>query len=287
MSRTQKRKLFDKLFAGILLSTLLICIAILVWLILGLIGPGLKYIIKPSFYLNNPSVLDPENSGILGPLIGTILLVFVAAIIIIPIGIGTALFLEEFINKNSTVYKTIDLSISNLAGVPAIIYGLLGASFFGLLNNSLKASLLAGGIILGVMIIPTVIVTAQESIKSVPTSLQEAAYGLGMTKWQVMKAVVIPYALPGMITGIILALSRAMGEAAPLIALGAATSANFIPNLTSRYAAMPLIIYSWTANPNQETFLPMASAAIIVLLFFLIILNSIAAYLRNKYSTRL
>lgn len=287
MTRTQKRKFFDKLFAGILLSSLIICIAILLWLIIGLIGPGLKYIIRPSFYLNNPSVLEPEKSGILGPLIGTIMLVFVAALIIIPIGIGSALFLEEFTNKKSNAYKLIDLSISNLAGVPAIIYGLLGASFFGLIYNNLKASLLAGGIILGIMIIPTVIVAAQEAIKSVPSSLQEAAYGLGMTKWQVMKAVVIPYAFPGMTTGVILALSRAMGEAAPLIALGAATSANFIPNLTSRYSAMPLIIYSWTANPNQETFLPMASAAIIVLLFFLIILNSIAAYLRNKYSTRL
>lgn len=287
MNRTQKRKVFDKLFAGILLSSLIICIGILLWLVIGLIGPGLKYIIRPSFYLNNPSVLDPEKSGILGPFIGTVMLVFVAAIIIIPIGIGSALFLEEFVNKKTNVYKLIDLSISNLAGVPAIIYGLLGASFFGLLYNNLKASILAGGIILGVMIIPTVIVAAQEAIKSVPSSLQEAAYGLGMTKWQVMKAVVIPYAFPGMTTGVILALSRAMGEAAPLIALGAATSANFIPNLTSRYSAMPLIIYSWTANPNQETFLPMASAAIIVLLFFLIILNSIAAYLRNKYSTRL
>lgn len=287
MTRTQKRKFFDKLFAGTLLCSLIICVSILLWLIIGLIGPGLKYIIKPSFYLNNPSVLDPEKSGIFGPLIGTILLVFVAALIIIPIGIGTALFLEEFINKKSPVYKVIDLSISNLAGVPAIIYGLLGASFFGLLFNNLKASLFAGGIILGIMIIPTVIVAAQEAIKSVPTSLQEAAYGLGMTKWQVMKAVVIPYAFPGMTTGVILALSRAMGEAAPLIALGAASSANFIPSLTSRYTAMPLIIYSWTANPNQETFLPMASAAIIVLLFFLIIFNSIAAYLRNKYSTRL
>lgn len=287
MTRTQKRKLYDKLFAGILFLALFICISVLLWLIIGLIGPGLKYILRPSFYLNNPSVLEPESTGIFGPLMGTILLVLVAAVLIIPIGIGSALYLEEFVNKKSLAYKIIDLSISNLAGVPAIIYGLLGAAFFGLIYNNLKASLLAGGIVLGIMIIPTVIVAAQEAIKSVPSSLQEAAYGLGMTKWQVMKAVVIPYAFPGMTTGIILALSRAMGEAAPLIALGAATSANFVPTLTSRYSAMPLIIYSWTANPNQEQFLPMASAAIIVLLFFLIILNSIAAYLRNKYSTRL
>ena len=166
--------------------------------------------------------------------------------------------------------------------LPAIVYGLLGLTFFSRMHG-LRGTILAGGITLSLMILPVIIVSSREAIKAVPKILIEAAYGLGMTKWQMIKAVIIPYAAPGMLTGVILALSRALGESAPLLVVGAAAMVTKDPSsIFSRYTAMPIQIFQWATNPKQE-FQDLAASGIIVLLVFLLSANALAIILRNKY----
>ena len=185
-------------------------------------------------------------------------------------------------NKKSKWYHFLEVNISNLAGVPAIVYGLLGLTLFSRMHG-LRGTILAGGITLSLMILPVIIVSSREAIKAVPKILIEAAYGLGMTKWQMIKAVIIPYAAPGMLTGVILALSRALGESAPLLVVGAAAMVTKDPSsIFSRYTAMPIQIFQWATNPKQE-FQDLAASGIIVLLVFLLSANALAIILRNKY----
>jgi phosphate transport system permease protein len=190
--------------------------------------------------------------------------------------------LEQYLNKKSKWYHFLEVNISNLAGVPAIVYGLLGLTLFSRMHG-LRGTILAGGITLSLMILPVIIVSSREAIKAVPKILIEAAYGLGMTKWQMIKAVIIPYAAPGMLTGVILALSRALGESAPLLVVGAAAMVTKDPtSVFSRYTAMPIQIFQWATNPKQE-FQDLAASGIIVLLVFLLSANALAIMLRNKY----
>ena len=190
--------------------------------------------------------------------------------------------MEQYLNKKSKWYHFLEVNISNLAGVPAIVYGLLGLTLFSRMHG-LRGTILAGGITLSLMILPVIIVSSREAIKAVPKILIEAAYGLGMTKWQMIKAVIIPYAAPGMLTGVILALSRALGESAPLLVVGAAAMVTKDPSsIFSRYTAMPIQIFQWATNPKQE-FQDLAASGIIVLLVFLLSANALAIILRNKY----
>ena len=190
--------------------------------------------------------------------------------------------MEQYLNKKSKWYHFLEVNISNLAGVPAIVYGLLGLTLFSRMHG-LRGTILAGGITLSLMILPVIIVSSREAIKAVPKILIEAAYGLGMTKWQMIKAVIIPYAAPGMLTGVILALSRALGESAPLLVVGAAAMVTKDPtSVFSRYTAMPIQIFQWATNPKQE-FQDLAASGIIVLLVFLLSANALAIMLRNKY----
>jgi phosphate transport system permease protein len=203
----------------------------------------------------------------------------------VPIGIGAAVYLEEYANRKGLFYKIIDISISNLSGVPSIIYGILGLSIFSIIVV-LKGTLLSGAITLSLLILPVVIVSSQEALKSVPTSLKEAAYGLGMSKWQMIVAVVIPYAMPGMLTGVILALSRAIGEGAPLIVIGAATFVNKLPSsLMSSFTALPIQVFYWSGLPKEE-YQNVAAAGSVVLILLLLAFNSIAIILRNKFQKR-
>ncbi len=225
----------------------------------------------------------PEKAGIYPALVGSIFLIGLVALFSFPLGVGTAIYLEEY-GKDSRIKNIIETNISNLAAVPSVVYGLLGLALFYRFF-SFGRSLLTGALTLTLLILPITIVSAQEAIRSVPDSLRDASYGMGATTWQTIRNVVLPEAIPGIMTGTILSLSRAIGETAPLIMIGAATSMYSPPDgLLSLFSAMPIQIYAWVGQPQQAFQQGVAAAGITVLLIVLLSMNSIAIYIRNKYS---
>lgn len=276
----KKRKLKDEIFKYIFFICILICLLFLISLLFGIIVLGIKWL-KPHFLYNFPS-RKIERAGFLTTIIGSLFLILTVSIISIPIALGSAIYLEMYANKKSKLYKFLEVNISNLSGVPSIVYGLLGLAIFSRINT-LRGTILSGAITLSLMIMPVIIVSSREAIKSVPNILIEAAYGLGMTKWQMIKAVVLSYSLPGILTGVILSLSRALGESAPLLVVGASTMVTRLPkSIFSRYVVMPTQIYQWTSYPNEK-FQELAAAGIIVLLIILLSANSFAIVFRNKF----
>lgn len=276
----EKRKLKDKIFKYLFLISVIFCLVFLIFLLLGLIVTGIRWI-KPQFFFNFPS-RKIERAGFLPPIIGSIWLILTVAVITIPVGVGAAIYLEQYSNKKSRFYNFLEVNISNLSGVPSIVYGLLGLAIFSRVHT-LRGTIISGSITLSLMILPVIIVSTREAIKAVPNILIEAAYGLGMTKWQMIKAVIIPYSAPGIFTGIILSLSRALGESAPLLVVGAASMVTRLPKgIFSRYTVMPIQIYQWTSYPNEQ-FQELAAAGILVLLVILLSANSVAIILRNKF----
>ncbi|MBL0341699.1 MAG: phosphate ABC transporter permease PstA [Bacteroidetes bacterium] len=227
---------------------------------------------------------NPHKAGILSALAGTLWIIVITAMVAIPIGIGAAIYLEEF-SRKSRIGKIIEVNITNLAGVPSIIYGLLGLEIFGRILG-MGGSILAGSFTLALLILPIIIVATREAIKAVPNSLREASYALGASKWQTVKSSVVPSASSGIITGIIIALSRAIGEAAPLIVVGALAYVPFVPTTpNSEFTVLPIQIFNWVSRP-QEAFLVNASAGIIILLGITFLLNAFAVYLRIKRSVK-
>ncbi|MBZ4683435.1 MAG: phosphate transport system permease protein [Fusobacteriaceae bacterium] len=276
----KKRKFIDNLFKNIVFLCTMFGVVILVVLMFDVIRKGLGWI-NWNFLTNFPSRF-PKKAGLASAIVGTIYIIILTAIIAFPIGVGTAVYLEEYANKKSKFFRILELNIANLAGVPSIVYGMLGLAVFVQILG-LGRSIISGAFTLALLILPVIIVSAQEAIKAVPNSAKEGAYALGMTKWQMIKCVVIPYAMPGMLTGSILALSRAAGEAAPLIVVGAAAYVPFFPqNIFDVFTVMPIQIYNWTSRP-QEEFQYVAAAGIIVLMILLLSANGVAIYLRNKY----
>ena len=246
------RKLKDKIFKYLFFSCIIFCIVFLVLLLFGIIKQGIRWM-SFDFLTNFPSKIRPQRAGVYPALLGSLWLVGLVGLITIPVGVGAAIYLEEYSNKKSKLYNFLEVNISNLAGVPAIVYGLLGLALFSRLKG-FRGSILAGAVTLSLMVLPVVIVSSREAIKAVPGILREAAYGLGLTRWQMIKAVVLPYASPGIFTGIILSLSRALGEAAPLLVVGAASYVTRIPNgIMSRYTALPIQIYQWSGMPKNPT----------------------------------
>lgn len=226
----------------------------------------------------------PDRAGIFAGLVGSLLIISIVAVVAITFGIATAIYLEEYAKKNKLT-AFIQTNIQNLAGVPSIVFGLLGLTFFVYFLN-FDFSLLSGGLTMSLLVLPIIVVAAQEAIRSVPNELKDASYGMGATKWQTIVRVVLPAALPGMITGSILALSRAIGETAPLLIVGAATAIYSLPDsILGSYTVMPIQIYSWISKPGDEWPI-VAATGIIVLLIVLLIMNSIAAYIRNKFQRR-
>lgn len=279
----RKRNMKSTIFSYFVYGTIGLCFVALVWLISSVVVDAIGWL-DWQFLTSFPSRF-PERSGVLPGLIGSLLLTIMIAIIAVPIGIGSAIYLEEYANKKGMFYKIIDISISNLSGVPSIIYGILGLSVFSYFVV-LKGTLISGAITLALLILPVVIVSSQEALKSVPKSLKEAGYGLGMSKWQMIVAVVVPYAMPGIMTGVILALSRAIGEGAPLIVVGAATFVNRLPSsLTSSFTALPIQVFYWSGLPKEE-FQNVAAAGSIVLILVLLLFNSIAIVIRNKFQRK-
>ncbi len=226
----------------------------------------------------------PEDAGIKSALMGTLWVMGFTTLFAVPVGIGAAIYLEEFAGKNLFT-KIIETNINNLAGVPSVVYGLLGLAFFVYWAN-LGPSIIAGSLTLALLILPIIIVAAREGLRSVPPSIREAAIALGATKWQAVRFQVLPVAMPSILTGVILALARAIGETAPLIAIGAFTSVFFIPTSpTDAFTVIPIQVYSWITRPlpgYQED----AAAGMIVLLIVLLSMSSIAVVLRHMFARR-
>ena len=222
----------------------------------------------------------PAKAGIHSALIGTLWLISLTALFSVPIGIGAGLYLEEFTKKNR-ISQFVDLNISNLAGVPSIVYGMLGLVIF-VRWFELNQSVLGGSLTMSLLILPVIIISTREALRAVPNTIRQAAFALGATRWQTIYAHVLPAAFPGILTGIILALSRAIGETAPLIMIGALTYVAFVPDgPMDDFTALPIQIFNWASRPQQQ-FHELAAAGILVLLFVLLLMKSIAVIIRHR-----
>ena len=277
--RTWRDRIF---FIGFLLA-ILVGVAGLAALLIDVLIDGLGFLNWK--FLTNYASRKPLESGILAPMAGTVWVVGLTAIFTVPVGIGTAIYLEEFARKNRLT-RLIELNISNLAGVPSVIYGLLGLAVFVQFLFNGSRNLTAGALTMTLLILPIVIIASQEAIKAVPSSYRDAAYAMGATRWQVVKTVVMPQAVPGMMSGIILALSRAVGESAPILIISSLVWVTFVPTSPdSKFTVLPLQIFTWVSQP-QEDFRSIAAAGIIVLLLILLGMNAVAIWIRNKYQVR-
>jgi phosphate transport system permease protein len=257
--------------------------------------------LTPSF-ITSPQSSEPELAGVRTAIIGSLWVIVITIVFSFPIGVGSAIYLEEYAQDNR-INRLIQTNINNLAGVPSIIYGMLGLAIFvrvlegftsgaafGLIDDTTTANgrtIISAGLTLGLLILPIIIINSQEAIRAVPSSLRQASYGLGATRWQTIWHHVLPNALPGILTGTILSMSRAIGETAPLVVVGASTFITVDPSGPfSKFTVLPIQIYQWTSRPQDE-FRNIAAAAIIVLLVMLLTLNATAVFLRNRYSTRM
>ncbi|WP_339103039.1 phosphate ABC transporter permease PstA [Haloterrigena salinisoli] len=237
-------------------------------------------------FLTNPPHPDPYQAGFLPAIVGSIAIMLVIALVTFPLGVGAAIYLEEYAG-DGYLTKFIQLNIANLAGVPSVVYGLLGLGLFVGLFSIGYGSVLAAAFTVALLILPIVIISAQEAIRSVPDSQRQASYGMGATKWQTIRNVVLPRAMPGIMTGTILALGRAIGETAPLIMIAAPTTVFGLPNGPfSKVSAMPLQIYNWASYPQTEFQYGVVAAGVVTLLVVLLTINSIAIVIRNRYQQR-
>lgn len=283
MNSIQKNRLKDQLFKFWGIGCTLIGLVLLVIFIGGILVDGLSRI-DWAFITDLPS-RKPEKSGIWTPLMGSVWILVLTAIISFPISVAAGVYLEEYAKKNR-LSALLEINISNLAGVPSIIYGLLGLEVFVRIMN-LGASVLAGALTLSLLILPIIIVATREAIKAVPNSIRDASYALGASKWQTVWNQVLPASSGGILTGVILALSRAVGETAPLIVVGALAYVPFAPRgPLDQFSVLPIQIFNWISRP-QQGFIDNAAAAIIILLLITFIMNGIAVYFRNKWQKKL
>lgn len=270
-------------FQAALLLCLFVGILTLVTLLFDVFRDGLPRLSWE--YVTSLDSRFPARAGILSALLGTLWLVGLVAVISFPLGVGAALYLEEFAPRNRFT-TLIEVNVANLAGVPSIVYGLLGLAVFVRFMN-LGRSVLAGALTLTLLILPVIIVAGREALRAVPPSIREGAYAVGATPLQTVWRQTLPAALPGMLTGIILGLSRAIGETAPLITLGALTYVNFVPTSPlDRFTAMPIQIFNWISRPQSAFREEVAAAGIILLLVVLLAMNAIAIFLRGRYERR-
>jgi phosphate transport system permease protein len=276
----------DKARGTLFFALLLLAVGIA---LLGLAAVIIQSAIKgaPQFGLSlitdGPSTIFPEKAGFRPAIIGTLYLIAGVFLFVVPIGVGSAIYLEEYANKERWWNRVIELNIQNLAAVPSIIYGILGLAFIVRGPLDLGFIALAGALTLSLLVLPTVIIAAREAIRAVPPSITEGSLALGATRWQTISRQVLPASIPGIATGVILALSRAIGEAAPLLLVGAATFVTFDPKpLEGGYSAMPVQIFNYALRPQDE-FKVVAAAGVILMLIVLLAMNSFAIWLRNRY----
>ena len=316
-ARLRRRERAGRVFHAAMLVATLIGLLMLLALLIDVAIDGLPWMRAPLFA--NFHSRHPEQAGMKSAIVGSLLILGLTALFSFPLGVGAAIYLEEYAPRN-WLTNVININIANLAGVPSIIYGMLGLMVFGrmfglfqptswlvqalnlpvesrgglsfsLLGLAIRLpferSLLAGGLTMTLLILPTVIIASREAIRAVPSSIREAAFALGATRWQVVSRQVLPAALPGILTGMILALSRAMGESAPLIIMGAFLYVPFLPkSVWDQFTVMPIQIYNWITLPQPEYRFHLSAAGIIVLLVVLLAMNGLAIYLRNKFEIK-
>ncbi len=269
-------------FRLVLLSALGIALIMIFSIIAWAVVEGGQRV-NPGLFLNNPSSFRPEEAGYRPAILGTIQLISGVIAIIVPLGISAATYLELFANRTRWYNRLIELNIQNLAGVPSIVFGILGLAFIVRGIFDLGFVVAAGSMTIAILVLPTVILASREAIRAVPSSLLDGALALGATRWQAVWKMVLPSAAPGMLTGVILAVARAIGEAAPLLLVGAATFVTFDPNFwDGGYSALPVMIYSYAGRP-QEEFHTLAAAGVLVMLVVLFFINSIAVWLRARF----
>jgi phosphate transport system permease protein len=285
LSEGESNRWLELGFKASLIACVVSAFAVLAVLIGDVLADGLGSL-SLDFITETPSRIVPESSGIGPALVGTLFLMLVCAAFILPVGVATALYLEEYANRESRIARFIELNIQNLAAVPSIVYGILGLAFLVRGPLSLGNTMVAGGLTLGLLVLPVLIVAGREAIRAVPPSIREGSMALGATKWQTIWKQLLPAALPGIATGAILSLSRAIGETAPLIVVGAAYFATSIPSgFGADVTALPIQIFSWVSDPRPE-YKALAAAGIIVLMAILLAMNAVAIWLRNRYEQK-
>ena len=283
MRDERRRRIWvERVFVGLCLVAVFLPLLLLA-VLLGDLAIDAAGRLGPDFLAGYPS-RKAELAGILPGLAGSFYLILLTAAMALPVGVGAAVYLEEYAGKGM-ISSFIETNIANLAGVPSIIYGLLGLEVF-VRTVGMGRSLLAGACTMALLVLPIVIMASREAIRTVPNSLREGAYALGATRWQVTRKVVLPMAMPGILTGAILSVSRAIGEAAPLIVVGALAYITFLPDgLDSPFTVLPIQIFNWVSRPQKE-FLLNAAAGSVVLLVVMLVLNSAAIVLRNRMQKR-
>jgi phosphate transport system permease protein len=276
----------NAVFAGLLLLALLIALAGLLALLVQAFVEGAPAL-SADLFTNPPSSISPEKAGFRPAIIGSLELIAGVIVFVVPVGIGAAIYLEEYADKTRWWNRLIEVNIQNLAAVPSIIYGILGLAFIVRGPLDLGFILVAGSLTLALLVLPMVIIVAREAIKAVPDSIRQGSLALGATKWQTIRHQVLPASIPGIATGVILAVSRALGETAPLLLVGATVFVTFDPTPfgADGYSAMPVQIFNYAVRP-QEEFQALAFAGIVVLLVVLLVMNSFAIWLRNRYEQR-
>lgn len=289
----QSRKMWGAAAYVLFLAAVSIGILGLLALLLQVLAQGFGWL-GPELIFNFPSRF-PEQAGLKAALFGTLWLMGLTALFCVPVGVGAAVYLEEYAPDNRLT-RFIEVNIANLAGVPSIVYGLLGLALFVQgytiafggreIELSLGRSVLAGALTMSLLVLPIVILASREAIRAVPDTYRQAAFALGASKWEVVRGIVLPAAFPGMLTGVILAMSRAVGETAPVIAISALVYLTFVPgHPLDRFTVLPIQIYNWVSRP-QSDFQGLAAGGIIVLLVVLLSMNALAVYLRNKFQKR-
>ena len=288
----KKHKIWDKVFAIVGLLSMLVGVTTLIVLFANLAMDSMPRLLSPDFYTSFPS-RRAESAGILSAWVGTTLVMLVTAMSAVPVGVAAGIYLEEYATKNWFT-AIIEINVTNLAGVPSIVYGLLALGLF-VYQFGLGQSILAAGLTLALLILPVVIVATRESIRSIPQAIREAAYAVGSTRWQVVHDHVLPYSTGGILTGVIIGLSRAIGETAPIITIGALTFIAFLPDspfkgefpyfsfdwIMAPFTVMPIQMFNWTSRP-EEAFQFNAAAAGMVLLGMTLLMNALAIYLRYR-----
>ena len=276
-----RRKRAGGVFYAVLIAAVLISLVSLAVLLGQTALQGLPWLDWD--FISNYMSRKPELAGIRAALAGSVITILITAVFTVPVGVGAAIYLEEYAPKNRLT-QLIEVNISNLAGVPSVVYGLLGLGVFVQLM-SLGKVVLAGALTLTLLVLPIVILASREAIRAVPNEYRLGAFALGADQWQVIKGAVLPSAIPGILTGTILALSRAIGEAAPILVISGLVYVTFVPGPLDRFTVLPLQIFTWVGRP-QEEFRSLAAAGIIVLLIVLLTMNAVAVFLRNRYQTR-
>jgi phosphate transport system permease protein len=281
------RRAKDTAFRVALMACLGLSILLLGVLLYDVVKDGAGHL--DADFISSFTSISADKAGAQAAIWGTIWLMGICALFIVPVGVATAIYLEEYADNDRWYNRLIEVNIQNLAAVPSVVYGILGLAFLVRGPLALGNTVLAGGLTLGLLVLPVVIIAGREAIRAVPPSIREGSMALGATQWQTIWRQVLPASIPGIATGVILALSRAIGETAPLIVVGAATVIAFNPDgLDSQFTALPIQIFDWInrASNDVNNYKPLAAAAILLLMIMLILMNSVAIWLRNRYEQK-